>query len=331
MKKIVILILITAIVAFGCTRIPDSVETGVKPGEYEGLKNTDELKEKNDSLSKDVETTKEQLDKMKEDYLSLAKSNDETLKKLHEAEELLKVLQDSGIPKFSSENTDRNKILEYLHEKKSLMDKNFRGLEILPIPSNDKIILFETKGYGSYYNQLFAWEPGNKEPVMIEGAHYNIGGGWEWLISGKYLMISVSDEPDCDKMVVDIAGKKVSNTFKTSSDDIYLIPETSSILMQKSVNETSAFVLYDFLSGQEKEMKFDFPNKNLKFKVNDENKEIIFTGTYKDDYADYSVQAAVTIAKIKEKYEIKALELQSNEANKTDEQGKTEENEEGTI
>lgn len=332
MKKIVILLLITIFVTFGCTRIPDSVETGVMPGEYKGLKNSDELKEENDSLSKDVEETKKQLDKLKEDYLSLAKSNDVTLKKLDESESLLKVLQDGGMPKFTAENTDKTNIVNYLNEKKALLDKSFRGLDILPLASNENIILFRTKGYGNYFNQLFIWEIGKKEPAMIEGAHFDIDGNWKWLLQDKFIIISAANNDGSDKIVVDVAEKKVSNTFKTTSEDVYLIPGTSSILMQKTINETSSFVTYDFLSGEEKELIFDFQNKNLKFKVNEENKEIIFTGTYKDaNDTEYTVQAVMSISKLKEKYAVKAIEEKDADTNLIDGSGKSEDNEEGTV
>lgn len=333
MKKIIVLLIMTMIVTFGCTRIPDSVETGVKPGEYEGLKNTDELKKENDSLSKDIESTKEQLDKLKEDYLSLAKSNDEMQKRLSESDELLKSLQDGGMPKFSTESTDRNKILEYLLEKKSMMDKNFRGLDILPVPTNDNIILFETKGYGTYYNQLFIWEPGSKEPVMVEGAHRDVDGGWSWLISGKFLMINTSSKIDCDKIVIDVAAKKVINTVKSCSNDYYAIPDTTSIIMQKAVNGLYSYMIYDYLTGEEKSMSFafDYQNKNLKFKVNEENKEIIFTVTYEDtDGTEYDVQAVMKIDKIKEKYSVKPY-APATASNPAGEEGKTEEKKEGSV
>lgn len=320
MKKIVMLILITIMTTFGCTRIPASVETGVMPGEYEGLINTDELTKDNESLSKDLKETKEQLEKLKEDYLSLAKNNDIILERLDLAESLLNVFQNGELPKFTIENTDKIDISNYLNDQKGVLDKSYKGIEIISLESNENIVLFKTIGYGENYNQLFVWEIGKNEPVMIDGAHYDKDGNWKWLLQDKYIIINSTNIPKSEKIIVDIEKMKVINKLQFSSDDVYLIPGTSSIIMEKAKDDSSSFVIFDFLVSEEKELTFDFQNKNLKFETDNDNKKIKFTGTYKDNNeTEYSVQAIMSVERLKENYGIKAIEESTEQNNSIDE------------
>ena len=330
MKRIVIILLITILTAFGCTRIPSSVETGVKPGEYQGSINSNELKKENESLTTDLENTKKQLEKSEEDYLSLAKNNDLILKKLDSAESLLNVLQNDELPKFKVEETDKGNIYNYLSEKKSVLDDVNKSIEIIPLQSNENIVLYETIGYGESYKQLFVWEIGKNEPVMIDGANCDKDGSWKWLLQDKYIIINSAKLPK--KLIVDIEGKKVISTLDINSDNIYLVPSTASILFEKAKPDSSAFALYDFVIGEEKELTFDFKNKNLKFEVDEANKAINFSGTYSDENeTEYTIQAVMSIEKLKEKYAIKTIEQSILQKNSTDGQGKIEKNGQGTV
>jgi len=82
------------------------------------------------------------------------------------------------------------------------------------------------------------------------------------------------------------------------------LPETTTILMKKADAEPK-FVLYDFISGKENELDFDLKNKYTDFAVNEGNTDITFTGKYSDENEiQYSVQATISIDKIKQLYNI---------------------------
>jgi len=89
---------------------------------------------------------------------------------------------------------------------------------------------------------------------------------------------------------------------------VYLIPGSASILMQKPKTDTESplFMIYDFINDEEQVLSLEFQDKDLKFTVDDTNKTINFTGSYKnEDDVEYSVQAAINIDKLKAKYSIK--------------------------
>ena len=324
MKKIAIILLITILTASGCTIIPASEETGVMPGEYEGLNtlSKDELKTENEKIKTELEETLKELEKLKGDYLGIAKNNDLIIKKLNEAETLLKELEDRGLelPKFNLIQTDKDSISKYINERKDSLSNNFKDIEMIALKENENIIMFYTIGYGENYNQIFIWETGKNEPVVVENASFNEDGNWKWLLQDKYLIIDSGKEPIREKRIVDINEKKVVSTFEINSDNIYLIPGTASILMQKPKTDTQSplFIIYDFINDEEKVLNFEFQDKDLKFNVDDESKIIKFIGTYKnEDDIEYSVQAMINIDKLKEKYSIKNLEESIEQKNST--------------
>jgi len=322
MKKIAIILLITILTAFGCTRIPASEETGVMPSEYEGVNtlSKSELTSENEKLKNELDETLKELEKLKDDYLSVAKNNDLIIKKLDEAENLLKELEDEGLelPKFNLKQTDKNSIYKYIEERKSVLSSSYKNIEMIPLKENENIVMFYTVGYGENYNQLFVWEIGKTEPVIVEDAYFDKDGNYKWLLQDKYLIIDLGKTDVKEKRIVDVDQKKVVSTFETNSDNMYLIPGSASILMQKPKTDTESplFIIYDFINDGEQVLSFEFQDKDLKFTVDDTNKTIKFTGTYKnEDDVEYSVEALINIDKLKEKYSIKTLEESKEQKN----------------
>jgi hypothetical protein len=82
MKKLFMILLVTIIAASGCTRLPASTETGVKPGEYEGSISSENLRAENKTLKENLDKAQGELEKIKNDYLNLAKNNDLSVEKL---------------------------------------------------------------------------------------------------------------------------------------------------------------------------------------------------------------------------------------------------------
>lgn len=338
MKKIVIILLITMFIAFGCTRLPASQETGVTPGVYKGLNtlNYSELETENEELKSQLEQKTTELGKLKDDYLSIAKNNDLIIGKLNDAESLLKQLEDEGVelPKFSIEQTDKNNITNYIKERRGVLSKNFKDVKMIPLNGNDNIILFYTVGYGENYNQIFIWEVGKSEPTVIDGAFFSKDGNWEWLLQDKYILIDSGKNSVIEKKILDINAMKVVSTFETNSDNIYLIPGTASIIIQKAKTDSSApiYEIYDFITGEEKKLSFEFQDKDLNISVDSSNNTINFTGVYVDgDGITYSVKAVMSIDKLIEKYSVKTLEQSNEQNNSTVNRGELDSNEEGTI
>lgn len=338
MKKIVIILLITILTAFGCTRIPASEETGVKPSEYEGVNtlSKNELISENEKIKNELEVTLKELEKLKDDYLSIAKNNDLIIKKLDEAENLLKELEDEGneLPEFNLEQSDKSSIYKYIDDRKNVLNNNFKNIELIPLKENENIVMFYTVGYGENYNQIFIWEIGKTEPVIVEGANFNKEGSYNWLLQNKYIIIDIGKTDVREKRIVDVEQKKVVSIFETNSNNMYLIPGTASILMQKPKTDKSLplFVIYDFINDEEQVLGFEFQDKDLKFNVDDENKTITFIGSYKNnDDIEYSIQAAINIEKLIEKYSIKTLEQSIEQKNPVDVKEELGANEEGTV
>jgi len=314
--KIILLTMATAFIAIGCTKLPASQETGVKPSEYVGALSSEEMKKENNSLKEELETTKAQLEKTEKDYLNLAKNNESIISKLQEAELKLKIVESDNIPKFNSEQTDKDSIVTYIKDSKNILDDSYRGIEI--IQSSDIEILFCTVGYGDNFNQIFIWEFGQNEPELIIGASYDKNGSWKWLLENKFIIIE-SGENKTEKKVLDVENKKIAGTFE-SIEDIYLLPETTTVLIKKPSSNT--FVLYNYMTKVEKELDLDSKNKYTNFVVDEEKNQITFNGTYTNDKGiEYSVQAAISIEKMKEIYEI-------NNADETTEPVDIKENEE---
>jgi len=304
---ILFLTLATAFVAFGCTKLPASQETGIKPAEYGGVLGSEEIKKENESLKIEMEKTKTELEKMEKDYLSLAKNNESIISKLQEAQSKLDIVGNDEIPKFNSENTDKNSIAAYLNDSKNVLDESNRKIEI--IQTTDSKILFCTVGYGDNFNQIFMWEIGQNEPVLIDGASFDKDGSWKWLLENKYIIIE-SGENKSEKKVLDVENKKIAGTFE-SAQDVYLFPGTTTVLLQKQ--GMSAYVLYDFSTSGEKELNLDNNNKYTSYSVDEEKNEITFNGTYSNESGTkYFVQATMNIGKMKDIYEIKDLEEEGN-------------------
>jgi len=323
-NMILLLTMVTAFIAVGCTKLPASQETGVKPSEYEGILGSEKIKKENESLKDELESTKTELEKMGKDYLNLAKNNESIISKLQEAEAKLNIVRSDNLPKFNSETTDKNSIEAYLNDSKNVLDKSYRGIEI--IQSTESGILFSTVGYGDNFNQIFIWEVGKNEPVLIDGASFDKNGSWKWLLENKYIIIE-NGEKKSEKKVLDVENKKIESTFE-SKEDIYLLPGTTTVLMQKPSLNT--YVLYNFITSSEKELELDYKSKYTNFVVDEEKNEITFKGTYTNDSSiEYFVQATINIEKIKEIYEINnsddTIETQ-NDTNSTDSTNESEGN-----
>lgn len=322
-KKIFILLFITLFAAYGCTKVPNSVDTGMEAGQYKG-ENLKELTEEYEILRTDLEVNIKEIEKLTEENLKLKEANDEIKKELEEAKSLLNLLQNEELPKFTTDKTDKESILNYLNEIKAVLSDRSRDIEIVEQKLDEDKILFVMVGYNNDHNQFFVWEVGKSEPSLIDGAYYYNSGNYKWLLEDKYIIINKGKSDNNENLVVDLSNLKVINSFEAVYDDIYLIPDTASIIMKKSELENK-LLIYNFINNEEKEIEFDFQNNNLEFEV--KNGEIIFSGYYKDSYdVEYTVQATVSIDKFKERYEISSLEeaLKGNQEETDNEEGKSE-------
>ena len=304
MRKKVAILLITVVSAFalpGCTILPPSEETGVGPKEYEEIRNTEAAIKENEDLKKELSSLTAETEKIKKDYTELSKNNEDLISKFKEAETKLEILEGEGVPKFSSENTDISSIVEYLDNSKSVLEKSIRGIEILESDSDSRVV-FYTTGYGDSFNQLYIWNTGNNEPVAVDGASFDKDGSIRWINKSCLLIDVIKDE----YKIADVENMKVSKAF-FSKTEAYLIPNTSTFIIQKP--DTDIFTLYDFISLKEQEIELDYRNKYTDFKEDKLNNQFIFTGTHYDEYGtEYSVQAVVDIQKLKEKYGVTTLE-----------------------
>jgi hypothetical protein len=301
MKKLFMILLVTIIAASGCTRLPASTETGVKPGEYEGSISSENLRAENKTLKENLDKAQGELEKIKNDYLNLAKNNDLSVEKLIDLESILNILQNNEVPKFTTEQTDKASITNYLNEKKNLLDKNYREINIIPFEAREDMVLFYTAGYGEKYSQMFIWKIGSSEPLRIDGADFGKNGSFSWLLKDKYILIDTGSENE--KKVLNIDEGKIVNTFKCDSE-IYVFPETTTVLMRKTGTE-SQFILYDFTAGTEKVLDIDYKAKYTSFDVDEVNNSIIFEGKYKDENdVEYSLKAVISVEKIKSLYVI---------------------------
>jgi hypothetical protein len=304
MRKKIAILLITVASAFalpGCTMLPPSAETGVGPEEYEEIRSTEAAVKENEDLKKELSSLTDESEKIKKDYTELSKNNEELTSRLKEAETKLEIFEGKEVPKFSSENTDSSSIVEYLNNSKSVLEKSIRGIEIIESDS-DNSVAFYTIGYGDSFNQLYIWNTGKNEPVSVDGASFGKDGSIRWIDKNYLLIDSGKDE----YKIVDAENMKVSKVF-SSKTDAYLIPDTSTFLIQKS--DTGIFTLYDFISLKEQELELNYKNEYTNFKEDTGNNQFIFTGTHYDEYGTaYSVQAVVDIQKLKEKYGVVTLE-----------------------
>lgn len=307
MKKtsmILILILTFVLILSGCTRLPASVETGVKPSEYTGKLSAEEMQKENESLKHELDSTKTELEKLEKDYMNLAKNNEAIISQLQEAESLLDIVGSDDIPDFKSEGTDKNSIITYLNDSISSLDDSYRRIEI--IKSTDTKILFLTTGYGEKFSQVFTWTIGEEKPSLIEGASFEKSGNWQWLLQDKFIAI---DSGTGDKKIIDAESSKVAGEFKANGE-IYLLPDTTTVLIQNPDN--NVFSLYDFSSSTVQELKLDSKNKYTSFHI--EDGRIIFEGTYQDQGIEYKVSATINIEEMKEAYSIKNInETDENE------------------
>lgn len=302
MRKMSVITLITiasACILAGCTMMPASQETGVGPKEYTEIKNAEAIKKENEELKKELESIKTEVEKMEKDYLDLAKNNETLIYKLEEADTKLGILESEGIPKFKSEKNDKNSIVAYLNNNKSVLEKRLKGIEIVQ-SDDEKSVLFYTIGYGDTLNQLFMWTAGESEPILIAGADFEKNGKLSW-IDNKFLQIYTGSS---EYKILDVENKSIISSF-SSKQDAYLIPETSSYILQRQDDGT--FVIYDFINTKDQRLELDYKGKYTQYEISDDN--IIFNGNYFDEYeTQYSVNAVVNMGKLKEKYNILSLE-----------------------
>lgn len=302
MKKttmILILILTFVLILSGCTRLPASEETGVKPSEYTGKLSTEEMQKENESLKTELDSAKTELEKLEKDYLNLAKNNEAIISQLQEAESLLDIVESDDIPDFKSEETDKNSITSYLNDSISSLDDSYRKIEI--IQSTDSKILFLTTGYGEKFSQIFVWNIGEDKPSLLEGASFEKSGSWKWLLQDKFIVI---DSGSGDKKVIDAQNSMVAGEFKAKGE-IYLLPGTATVLIQNP--DTNVYSLYDFSSSTGQELNLDSKNKYTSFHVDGDN-AITFEGTYEEQGIEYRVSATISIEEMKEAYSIKNID-----------------------
>ncbi len=296
MKKILLVITILVFIfTTACTQLPLSEETGLGPGEYEGIASTEEIKNENKTLKEELEKANQDLDDkideledLKNEYLSLAKSNENIIFRLEEAESKLKIVESEDIPNFNIEDTDKNSITSYLRDSSNLIDGSIKGIDLI---STDKSIVFRTLGYGKNYSQIFIWDEGENKPALIEGAAFDKDGSYEWF--GKYLLIKGGSK----NKVLDIENKSIRGTFD-EPEKYQLLEGTTTILLK----EDNKFVLYDFISDTNKQINLD-NNKYTDFNL--QNNTLLFTGAYDDEGVEYEIRASFALDKLKEAYEIK--------------------------
>lgn len=292
MKKFILIITIfTLIFTMGCTQLPLSEETGLGPAEYEGIVNTEEIKKENTSLKQELDKTNEELEDLKNEYLSLAKSNESMIFKLEEAESKLQIVDSEDLPKFSTESTDKNSIISYLKDSLKLIDDSVKGIELI---KQDDSIVFRTIGYGKEYSQIYIWTEGESEPRLIDGAVFDKEGSYEWL--DKYILIKNNGK----NKILDLENQKLIGSFD-SPDKLLLLEGSTTVLLKYD----DKFLLYDFINDSNKELKLDnnnYTDFNLK------NNSLIFTGTYDDQAIEYEIRATITLGELKELYEVKSTE-----------------------
>lgn len=329
MKKITLILSISIVSAYifaGCTMMPASLETGVGPEEYAEIKNTEAIKKENEDLKNELNNIKSEVEKMESEYLELAKNNETVLSKLEEAESKLDILENEGIPQFNSEKTDKNSIMSYLNNNKSVLEERLKGIEILD-NSDESSVLFYTTGYGDALNQLFIWKVGESEPILIDGADFEKDGKLNW-INNKFLEINTGKN---EYKILDADSNSIVCSF-ISKQDAYLIPETSSYIIQDK--DTNKFLVYDFINTKEQEIDLDNKGKFTAFEINSDN--IIFSGSYSDEYkTQYSLEAVMNLETLKEKYNIlsldEAIEIKENNDDTTEIIESTETTDEGTV
>ncbi|NLJ58989.1 MAG: hypothetical protein GX339_09110 [Tissierellia bacterium] len=286
MRKTLLMTLLTLTFFSGCTRLPPAEETGVGPGEYAGIVNLREIKEENENLKSKLDNVQEKLEKLEKENENLSKNNENTLSLLEDAQSKLKIIESEDIPEFNTENTDIDSILSYLNDSANLLDYSQKSIEII---TSEGRVVFRTLGYGEDFSQLFVWEEGQGEAVLIEGASFDKEGYYEWL--GEYILISNNN----DKKLVDINNKKVAASFM-DAEKLLLIEDL--ILIKDSSNN---FALYDLVNEINKEINLD-NNKYRDFNLQNEN--IVFTGSYTDNNVEYEIKATISLDKLKEIYEV---------------------------
>lgn len=286
-KFILIVAVITLIFAMGCTQIPISEETGAGPGEYEGIANTEEIKKENLSLKEELDKIKTEFEELEKDYLSLVKSNESIISKLEETESKLDIVNSEDIPEFNLEETDKDSIVTYLKDSSKLIDDSIKGIEVI---SADGSVVFRTLGYGENYSQIFIWDEGENEPLLIEQASFDREGSYEWL--GKYILI----KNDHKNKVLDIENKKITGSFDEPLK-MQLLEGTTVVLLKDKDNK---FVLYDFLNAHNKQINL---NNNKYTDFNLQNNFVVFSGAYIENDVEYEIRASIALDKIMEAFD----------------------------
>ena len=306
----VLLVSTLTLFLFGCTVLPASEETGVGPKEYTSIKEAEEIKKENETLNEELNSLKEKVKNLEEDYLKTSKNNDSLISKLKEAEDKLQILENEGIPKFNLEENDKNSIVAYLNNSKSTLEKGYKNIEIIE-DTNENKVLFYTIGYGDSYNQIFAWNTGENEPILIDKATFAKDGAIE-RINDSYLLIYTGE--DNEYKVLDMGKNSIISEFK-SKLNVYLIPDTLTYIVQN--NETNKFAVYDFVNLKEQEIELDYNNKYTSYTVDESN--ITFNGTYTDDNeTEYEIKATISMNKVKETYATEQGKDESDDATDTE-------------
>jgi hypothetical protein len=299
MRKFILFITVfTLMLTIGCTQIPKSEETGLGPEGYEGIASTEEIKKENSSLKEELEKIKTEFEELEKNYLRLVKNNENLISKLEETESKLEIISSEDIPEFKSEETDKDSIVSYLNDSSKLIDDSIKGIEII---SSGESVVFRTLGYGEEYSQIFIWDEGENEPVLIDGAAIEKGGSYEWL--GKYILIKNKDK----NKVLDIENKKITGSFD-EPQKLQLLEKTASILLKDKDNN---FVLYDFINNNSKQINLD-NNKYTDFDLR--NNIAVFSGAYVENDVEYEIRASITLDKL-----IEAFDTEGNEEAESEE------------
>lgn len=298
--KITLLISILLLSIIGCKRIEPSYETGAGPNEYIGAIQKEQIIKENQTLKEQLAMKSSELEKIQNENSTLSRNNEIMITKLEETEKELEIFQNGEVPNFVIEQSDRNSIISYLNYNKKQLDENYRDIQLINSEKDNEII-FYTTGYIKDESQVFIWEVGKEKPQLIEEATFKHKDGWKYLVKDKYILLSVDDVGE--KRVLDIENRKIIDKFK-SKTDVYLLPNTTSIFIQK---EDNFFAIHDFISLTTTDIRLNNNSLYTNYTV-EQDGEVIFKGVYNEGYIEYELKAKMSIDKIKELYEIKEIE-----------------------
>lgn len=311
MKKIFMIVVVLGLFS-GCTRLPESVETGTDYLINKNEQNDNDLENadnNNINYLEQISNLEKQIEDIKNDYTNILKDRDISKEDLAKLQDLLKEIQISEKLELDKDEINKVQIENYLKDRNSLIKKSLNSVEIVGLESED-LVLFYTNEYGDELNHIFVWEDNKKEPQKIDGGEFLQTGDIK-LIHNKYILLNTGIKEEYK--VIDIKNKSVINTFKVN-EELYLIPDTVYILYH---DNKDSFVLQNIITKEVKALDMENKTKFKKFKV--ENDEILFVGDYTDKGISYALEAKISIDSLIETYKLKDTEyLKVDENNKDD-------------